>query len=308
MVQNETRAPKVAVGIDGSPAASTALAWAAMEADRLGWPLHVVYALAMPLVMSVYAGPTRFPPPEEVTEQGRRVLAEATERVRKLHPNVQVGEVLALEDPATALLRRLSPEDLVVVGSRGLGAARSALDASVSVRMAARAECPVVVVPSAGTTVPADPPRRIVVGVDGSENSRRALAFALREAARVEGGSVVVVHSWQVSLPFDSEALAAGGWSPPDDLLDERSQEMVSEMLAQVADSGTEGVGVSVVRSGKDAAEAVVEAGAAADLIVVGSRGRGSVRGLLLGSVSQGVLHAATVPVAVLPKHPRPRR
>lgn len=308
MVENGMVASKVVVGIDGSPTASAALTWATVEADRLGWPLHVVYALAMPLVMSVYAGPTRFPPSEEITEQGRRVLTNAAERVHTLRPNVQVEEVLALEDPTAALLRRVSPDDLVVVGSRGLGAARSALEASVSVRIAARAECPVVVVPDAGTAVPTEPPRRIVVGVDGSDNSRRALAFALREAARIEGGSVVVVHSWQVPLPFDSESLAQGGWSPPDDLLDQRSQEMVSDMLALVSDSETEGVGVSVVRSGKDAAEALVEAGAAADLIVVGSRGRGSVRGLLLGSVSQGVLHAATVPVAVLPKHPRPRR
>lgn len=308
MVNDGMVAPKVVVGIDGSPTASAALTWATVEADRLGRPLHVVYALAMPLVMSLYAGPTRFPPPEEITEQGRRVLAEASGRAHELRPDLLVEEVLALEDPATALLRRTSPEDLVVVGSRGLGAARSALDSSVGVRMAARAECPVVVVPDAGTAVPTAPPRRIVVGVDGSDNSRRALAFSLREAARIEGGSVVVVHSWQVPLPFDSESLARGGWSPPDELLDQRSQEMVSDMLARVSDSETEGVGVSIVRSDKDAAEAIVEAGAAADLIVVGSRGRGSVRGLLLGSVSQGVLHAATVPVAVLPKHPRPRR
>lgn len=308
MVGDEMVAPKVAVGIDGSPTASAALVWAAAEADRRDWPLHVVFALAMPLVMSVYAGPTRFPPPEEITEQGRRVLNEAAGHVHQLFPRLRVEEVLALEDPAAALLRRVAPDDLLVVGSRGLGAARSALEASVSVRLAARAECPVVVVPDAGTAAPTEPPRRIVVGVDGSDNSQRALAFALGEAALVEGGSVVVVHSWQVPLPFDPESLARGGWSPPDDLLDQRSQEMVSEMLARITDSGTEGVGVSIARSSKDAAEAIVEAGAAADLIVVGSRGRGSVRGLLLGSVSQGVLHSATTPVAVLPKHPRPRR
>lgn len=308
MVEHELGEPKVTVGIDGSPTASAALLWAASEADRRGWPLHVVYALAMPLVMSVYAGPTRFPPTEEVTEQGRRVLAQAAGHVHGAHPELPVEEVLALEEPATALLRRSSPEDLLVVGSRGLGAARSALDASVSVRLAARADCPVAVVPPSAADEPPAPPRRIVVGVDGSDHSRRALAFALREAALVQDGSVVVVHSWQVPLPFDSESLAQGGWSPPDDLLDQRSQEMVAEMLAQVTDSESQAVGVSVLRSDRDPAQAIVEAGETADLIVVGSRGRGSVRGLLLGSVSQGVLHTATVPVVVLPKHPRPRR
>ncbi|GAA1462626.1 universal stress protein [Nocardiopsis exhalans] len=308
MVKDGMAEPKVTVGVDGSPTASAALLWAAAEADRRGWPLHVVYALAMPLVMSVYAGPTRFPPPEEVTEQGRRVLTEAAGHAHGAHPELRVEEVLALEDPATALLRRSSPEDLLVVGSRGLGAARSALDASVSVRLAARADCPVAVVPGTGAAKPSGPPRRIVVGVDGSENSRRALAFALAEASLVEDGSVVVVHSWQVPLPFDSASLARGGWSPPDELLDQRSQEMVADMLAQVTDGRSESVGVRVLRSAKDPAESIVEAGTTADLIVVGSRGRGSVRGLLLGSVSQGVLHTATVPVVVLPKHPRPRR
>ncbi|QVJ02369.1 universal stress protein [Nocardiopsis eucommiae] len=307
MVEDGMVAPKVLVGIDGSPTASWALLWAAAEADRRGWPLHVVHALAMPLVMSVYAGPTRFPPPEEVADQGRRVLAEAAAHVRGRHPGVSVEEDLALEEPGTALVRRAGPDDLAVVGSRGLGAARSVLDASVSVRVTSRAECPVVVVPGTGSEDVTVPPRRIVVGVDGSDDSRRALAFALREASLVEGGAVVAVHSWQVPVPLDSAYLAAGGWSPPDDLLDSRSQEMVTEMVTRVVDDGTEGVAVSVVRSDRDAAEAIVEAGAAADLIVVGSRGRGSVRGLLLGSVSQGVLHAATVPVAVLPRHPRPR-
>ncbi len=307
MVEDGLVAPKVVVGIDGSPTASWALLWAAAEADRRGWPLHVVYALAMPLVTSLYAGTTRFPPPEEVSDHGRRILAEAGAHVRGRHPGVPVEEVLALEEPGAALARRTGPDDLAVVGSRGLGAARSVLDASVSVRLASRAECPVVVVPGTGAENPAVPPRRIVVGVDGSDDSRRALAFALREASLVEGGSVVAVHSWQVPLPLDSRFLDEGEWYPPDELLDRRAQELVSEMLARVVDDGTEGVAVSVVRGGREASEAIVEAGTAADLIVVGSRGRGSVRGLLLGSVSQGVLHAATVPVAVLPRRPRPR-
>lgn len=304
---NGKATPKVVVGIDGSQTASTALLWAAAEADRKGWPLEVVYALAMPLVMSLYAGPTRFPPPEEVSNQGNRVLAEASRHVRECRPELLVEEVLALEEPGAALLRRIGPDDLVVVGSRGLGAARSALEASVSVRLASRAVCPVVVVPETGGSTSQEPPRRITVGIDGSDESRRALSFALREASQVEGGSVVAVHSWRVPLPFETASLVEGGWSPPDDLLDRRSQEMVSEMLARAVDEGTEGVGVCVVRSDREPAEAIVEAGASADLIVVGSRGRGSVRGLLLGSVSQGVLHAATVPVVVLPRHPRPR-
>lgn len=304
MAENGT--PKVAVGVDGSATAERALGWAASEAARRGWPLHVIHALDMPLVMSVYAGPTRFPPSEEITEQGQRILSRAEAHVRELEPELVVETVLALEDPAKALLKRTGPQDLLVTGSRGLGAARSALESSVSVRLAARAECPVVVVPESEASV-VTAPRRIVVGVDGSDYSRSALDFALREAARVEGGSVVVVHGWRMPVPFDSEELARSGWSPPNDLLDQRSQEMVSEMLTHVQDEETEHVGVAVVRMDAAPTDALVETGATADMIVVGSRGRGSVRGLLLGSVSQGVLHRATVPVTVLPRAIRKR-
>ena len=299
MAENGTS--KVAVGVDGSATAEKALGWAASEAARRGWPLHVVHALDMPLVMSVYAGPTRFPPSEEITEQGQRILSRAEAHVRELEPDLAVEAVLALEDPAKALLKRADSEDLLVAGSRGLGAARSALESSVSIRLAARAECPVVVVPE-GDVPETDAPRRIVVGVDGSDYSRSALDFALREAARMEGGSVVVVHGWRMSLPFDGESLAQSAWTPPHDLLDQRSQEMVSDMLARVQGEETRHVGVAVVRMDAEPADALLETGATADMIVVGSRGRGSVRGLLLGSVSQGVLHRATVPVTVLPR------
>lgn len=303
MANERTPSSKVAVGLDGSVSARGALIWSAAEAERRGLPLYIVHTLSMPLVMSVYAGPTRFPPSEELIEQGQRILAEAADHTRALHPDVLVETVLALEEPPLALLNRVGPGDLVVVGSRGLGPIRSALAGSAGVRLAAQAACPVVVVP--GTEEPASPstgPRRIAVGVDGSENSQRALDFALRQAAIEEGSSVVVVHSWEVPLPFTAESLTAAGWIPPDDLLDRRSEELVAGMLAEVVDDATGDVDVTVVRTERNPVEALVAAGAEADLIVVGSRGRGSVRGLLLGSVSQGVLHNATVPVVVLPR------
>ncbi|MEU2947210.1 universal stress protein [Nocardiopsis alba] len=307
MDENEKVAPRVTVGVDGSATGERALGWAAAEAERRGLPLQVVHALDMPLVMSIYAGPTRFPASEEISAQGRKILDRSEAHVHEHHPGLPVETVLAPEDPAKALLIRTSADDLLVTGSRGLGAARSALEASVSIRLAARAVCPVVVVPDAEGSV-ATSPRRIVVGVDGSEDSRNALRFALREAALAEGGSVVVVHSHLVSLPFDPAELPHGGWTPPEDLVDRWSQEMVADMLTRVQDEETEHVGVAVFRVNEDPATALIEAGSAADMIVVGSRGRGSVRGLLLGSVSQGVLRGATVPVVVLPRAAGRRR
>ncbi|CAL9372492.1 Universal stress protein [Nocardiopsis dassonvillei] len=311
MGDEQGHAPAVVAGVDGSPEARSALAWAAAEAERRGLPLKVVHALSMPVVVSVYAGRTRFPPSEEISEQGRRILAQEAEYARGLRPGLEVLTELALEEPPVALLRRTGPGDVIVVGSRGFGPVRTALAGAAGVRLASRAVCPVAVVPvPAGIMDPVEPrtPRRIVVGVDGSMDSQRALDFALHEAARIEGATVTVVNSWEAPTPFASQALIASGWTPPEDFLDRQSEEIVAGVLAEVMDEEVEDVDISVVRTRKDPVTALVEAGAEADLIVVGSRGRGGVSGLFLGSVSQGVLHSAAVPVVVLPHHTESER
>ena len=303
MTEHDVASPKVVVGVDGSTAANGAVGWAVAEAARREWPLLVVHALAMPLIVSRHTGATRFPPTEEISAQGRRVLEEALELARELRPAVQVEGAMALQDPHTALLHKAGPKDLVVVGSRGLGPWRSALESSAGVRLISRAFCPVVVVPDGQEAQSPREPRRIVVGVDGSEDSDHALKFALHQAARVDKGSVMVVHSWRVRSPFDPISTGQDAWTPPNDLMDRRSQEMCPKMLDRIVDPKTEQVRVTVVRTDDAPVDALVEAGKSADLIVVGSRGRGSVRGLLLGSVSQGVLHSTSVPVVVLPRN-----
>lgn len=304
MADQQIPSPKVAVGVDGSESAHRALEWGAAEAARTGLPLYIVHTLSMPLVASRYAGATRFPPTEEMSAQGRELLDEAARHVRSSYPELEVETELALEEPPTALLRRIGHGDMVVVGSRGLGPVRSALTGSAGVRLASKAVCPVVVVPhQQERPTPNTGPERIVVGVDGSVDSQRALRFALSRAASREGSSVVAVHSWRVPPTFIAQAVTTGGWAPPpDDLLDRHSEEMVSGILAEVMDDTVDDVDITVVRTRNDPVEALVEAGGEADLIVVGSRGRGGVSGLLLGSVTQGLLHTATTPVAVLPR------
>ncbi|WP_285730533.1 universal stress protein [Nocardiopsis sp. ATB16-24] len=304
MADQQIPSPKVVVGVDGSESAHRALEWGATEAARTGLPLYIVHALSMPLVMSRYAGATRFPPTEEMSAQGRELLDDATRHVRSSHPELEVETELALEEPPSALLRRIDHGDMVVVGSRGLGPVRSALAGSAGTRLASKAICPVVVVPHRQEgPISHTGPERIVVGVDGSVDSRRALRFALSRAASRGGSSVVAVHSWRTPPTFAARSTTAEGWaSPPDDLLDRHSEEMVSGILAELMDDTVEDVDITVVRTGNDPVDALVEAGGQADLIVVGSRGRGGVSGLLLGSVTQGLLHTATIPVAVLPR------
>ena len=139
--------------------------------------------------------------------------------------------------------------------------------------------------------------RKIVVGIDGSPGSAKALEFAVAEA-RLRGSEVEAVHVWHVP----AAVYGGGGLAPaviePDDL-----EEGAKARLDEVVDGvDTEGVDVErVVREGQPA-EVLVEEAERADLLVVGSRGLGGFRGLLLGSVGQQCAHHARCPVVIVPK------
>lgn len=138
----------------------------------------------------------------------------------------------------------------------------------------------------------------IVVGIDGSEGARRALEFALREA-KLRGAEVHAVTTWQVPT-----MAYPGGYVPQVPTKDEWAQ-AATETLDEVLDSyngAKAGVDVArIVREGQ-AADVLVEESEHADLLVVGSRGLGGFRGLLVGSVSQQCAHHAHCPVAIVPK------
>lgn len=299
---------KVVVGVDGSEQSQAALEWAAAEAVRRGTSLHIVHALGMPLIVSAYGGPQRFQPTNEMSGQADAVVTAAKEKVEKLQPSLPVETVTALEEAPLALIRQSHPHDLIVLGSRGLGSLAALFVGSVSVRVAAQAPCPVVVVPSENGKPATTKLDRVVVGVDDSKNARRALGLAVELTAETEG-ELVVVNSWEVPFPYDPVAMTAAGYQPQDDVFEKQSEELVAELLADVMDDQREDVNVqvSVVRTQSNPVSALLEASADAnaDAIIVGSRGRGSVRGLLLGSVSQGILHRSKVPVVILPKQDR---
>ncbi len=139
--------------------------------------------------------------------------------------------------------------------------------------------------------------RRIVVGVDGSAGSARALAWALR-LARETGATVEAVQAWELTYAWiDSYVPDLERWAKEAQAGAERSLDAVVDAAA------TEGVVVerSVIEG--PAPRVLLDAAGRADLIVVGSRGRGGFRGLLLGSVSQQVVHHAHIPILVVPNH-----
>ncbi|MBN3585165.1 universal stress protein, partial [Algoriphagus aestuarii] len=120
-----------------------------------------------------------------------------------------------------------------------------------------------------------------------------------RETARLDG-SLTVVHGWQLPAPLDPMALSAAGYTMNFTVFEERTRKYIDELVEQArADEAVDvPVGVRIVY--EHPVQALLDASRYADLVVVGSHGRGSVAGLFLGSVSQSVLHRSAAPVAVV--------
>jgi nucleotide-binding universal stress UspA family protein len=139
---------------------------------------------------------------------------------------------------------------------------------------------------------------KIVVGIDGSPQSHAALRFAASEA-RLRGASLHLVHAWSVPYVPVSTApfVVVGGLPELERAVAEQGEIVLREATEAVDLSGIE-VELEVARG--NAAHALVQAAAGAELLVVGSRGHGGFTGLLLGSVSQACAHHAPCPVVVV--------
>ena len=148
---------------------------------------------------------------------------------------------------------------------------------------------------------------KIVVGVDGSRHAAAALQWAAAEA-KLRSATLEVVHAWTfvpVATPADS-GLVPMAWTDNVELLDVTRQAAEEATVAQVAEilGPDHGASISVVEGGP--AEALVDAAADADLIVVGNRGRGNIAAALLGSTSAKVADEAPCPVVVVRAQPEP--
>jgi nucleotide-binding universal stress UspA family protein len=225
---------------------------------------------------------TEVPANEAVRDIVVRVLGEAA-------PAVERRTVKDLA--ARGLLAASADADLLVVGARGLGRFRELVLGSVSQQCLHHAAIPVAIVREDATGPPFGP-QRIVVGVDGSATSQRALEWAL-DAGRVRRATVEVAHAWDipaVGLPVD-----ASPWPQ----LEEAGRSVVDHALEQADTTGV--VTIRRVVSRGPASAVLVGLARDADLVVVGSRGLGGFKGLLLGSVSHRVAHHAPCPVVVIP-------
>jgi nucleotide-binding universal stress UspA family protein len=295
--------PFVVVGIDGSSPSRAALvhalgAAARRRSDGEAADLEVVssYAIALHYIGGV---PLEIPDiaaiRDDTFDRARAMIddvrAESAVAGVPGADSVQVRLTVHEGPAAQVLVDASAGAELLVVGSRGRGAMRSSLLGSVALHCATHAACPVVVVRPAppDTLRPADAPARILVGVDGSAGSRAALDEAVAEAVRRDA-ALIAVTSY---VPADHWAELPLAVVAADEQIRKQLQADLDELVtAAIARHGGKAVELEVRSSVVEgpAAEVLVERSGAADLLVVGSRGRGALRGLLLGSVA---LHAA---------------
>jgi len=299
----KTNARPVIVGVDMSGTSDLALDWAATEAARLGLPLLVVHSYSPPPYPAMRAGGAAGAEitdlDEALKDVAEHAAATCADRARAAHPGLAVRAVIGVGLPGTILVEASSDAELVVVGARGLGAVKGVIFGSVSTHVCAHAHAPVIVVQEAASHTLTD--TRVVVGVDGSEISQAALAFAFAQASSRRAG-LTAVHTWQVE--GDEGAAAAMTSSVDWTQLEAQERSVVAEALAGYADQYPDVDVRRHVAQGHPVKE-LARLSENACLLVVGTRGRGTVSGWLKGSVSQGVLRAAHCPVAVVhPENP----
>ncbi|MFF1278451.1 universal stress protein [Streptomyces marokkonensis] len=284
----------VIVGVDGSAASLAAAEAAAREARLRRAGLRVVHAFLWP-ALHVPVGPSPLGPPEGgIRNMVERLLAEAVERARAAAPGVEVSHAVMTGDPLTVLEAQSRSAQLVVVGSRGMGGFVGLVVGSTAVHLAAHARCPVLVVREEARS---DGP--VVVGVDGSAAGDRAVDFALTEA-ELRGSPLVALHAWTTwNAPLPAPQDPSEPYASPAGELGKEEERLLSEALAGHRERHPDVVVEHRVVHGRTR-ETMIGASRTAQLIVVGARGRGGFAGLLLGSVSQSLLHHAHCPVAVV--------
>jgi nucleotide-binding universal stress UspA family protein len=290
----------VVAAVDFSPASDRAVEWAAAVAARRGAELCLVHAVPffvtmdMPLAVANVAG-------DELVSAARARLAASAQalqgRVRSVVGETPLGSAVTVILDA---VKRHRPE-LLVVGTRGLRGWQHVLLGSTAQRLLGAAPCPVLAVHE-GDPPPPHRPFRVVAASDASEDSRRALRCAARLFELAP--STMLLHAFQPPPVFYS---GAG---------EEHSYDVVAEARAAATERLTgdaqllAGEGIEVrplVRDGYPPDEIVETArGLLADLLVVGSRGRGGVAHLLLGSTAERVVQRAATPVLVVSRRAAP--
>ncbi|CAM3153822.1 universal stress protein [Mycobacterium colombiense] len=280
----------IVVAVDGSPASTAAAGWAAREAAMRNIPLTVAHAVSTPTAT--------FPPvpyPESLVtgleDEGKKAIMHAMKVAEDAMPAERaapIGRKLVYAAPTPALLKMSDTAEMIVVGSSGRGRLARGLLGSVSSAVVRHANCPVAVVRDGELPDPRD--GYVLLGTDGSPASELATEIAFDEASR-RGVDLVAIHAWSdaaVVEVFDIDWPAVEG----------EAQRSLAESLAGWQERYPD-VCVHRVVARDRAARHLIDKADGAQLVVVGSHGRGGLSRMLLGSVSNAVLHAVRVPIIV---------
>lgn len=284
----------VVAGVDGSEPSLRAVDWAADEAVLRGVPLRVVYAC----LWERYEGAalardlgkqTTLPLPQDV-------VGAAAQRARARHPGLQMSTDVVFEEPEYALVREARHASAVVVGTRGRSGIAEMLLGSVSLAVAAHADCPVIVLRGSHDNQ-ATPPvhRRVVLGVGEDAKESAAVTRFAAEEARRRGVPLEAVRAWRCPAHETTDHPLLAG--EPARLHEQRATE---ELEAALQDLPAD---VDVHRRTVEghARRVLVDASRNADLLVVGAKRREGHLGLQLGRVTHTVLHHSACPVVVVP-------
>ena len=280
---------RIVVGVDGSEPAAGALGWVVRLARLTGARVEALTVVAdMPL-----AGPfAEWNLGEDAIELGLEAQRHTLDQVD--HEGVELDASIQDGQPAAVLLGSAKGADLLVIGTHGHGAIESTLLGSISRQVATHAPCPTVLVPE-------DPGRlrRIVAGVDGSEEALHALRWAVGLARSVDAEIEVVTAYHYTPVGVGSP------WVPPVTVVSQQDMRAVASDVVDDAVRKADAADVVVERTVCEGAAAsrLQDRAQDADLLVVGSRGHGGFAGLLLGSVSRRCLVHPVGPVAVVPSH-----
>ncbi len=294
MSDNERRG--MVVGIDGTEASKAALDWAAAHTDRFG-PVRPVHSWDFPI--SVWApspfGPGVAPPAAEMAaaaqEAAEKFVAELDDDVLQEPPIVDHG------DAGAVLVEVARDAELLVVGTRGRGPVRANVIGSVARHCADHTPVPLVIVPCPDALVPAASSERVVVGVDGSDNSLAALRWAVENAA--DNAEITAIAAWQTPVDgpilygvnrFDLKALKAAARATVNETADKICTELgvdESRITREIAEGDPRWV--------------LLNRSETSDLLVLGQRGRTGLSHFFLGSTTTALVHRPHCPTAVIP-------
>lgn len=282
----------ILVGVDGSPESDAAVRWAAREAISRDLPVTLMHVIA-PIVVG---WPVRYLESsymEWQKENGQHVIEQAR---KTLLASVGTSDSPAVradvrhDGVVTELAGASTDAAMVVVGSRGLGPVGGAVLGSVSRSLLSHAHCPVAVIKTDRAQTPS-PMAPVLLGIDGSPASEAATTLAFDEASR-RGVDLVALHAWSDVGVFPILGI---DWHQYED----EGHRILAERLAGWQEQYPD---VRVHRRivCDSPARWLIDESKQAQLVVVGSRGRGGVASMLLGSVSTAVAELAAAPVVVV--------